>query len=247
MIDYQHMKQTLFPINSLLKESWNIFVKHWKFIITAGLATIVVNLILQAIQNSVSYARGNFLISLLAIFLVVLAGIIIKIGWSRILLDLVRSSAANWNDFKSKPTLWLQFVKAHVWLWLYTMLLMIVTAIPGAVIATIGFFTAIDAILVTGVVIGSTGLVLSATYMGIRYQFLNFAVIDFPDLSSHAVFKKAGAITRGHLLQLLWLGVVLGAVNLLGLVVLLVGLAVTIPVTKLAQTKAYELCKSRLN
>jgi uncharacterized membrane protein len=59
------------------------------------------------------------------------------------------------------------------------------------------------------------------------------------------VFKKAGAFTKGNLLQLLGFNIVTGLVNMLGLICLVVGLAVTIPTTKLAQVKVYEYLKEK--
>ena len=226
----------------MIKSGYHLFKNHAKFIILAGIATALAQLALQLIQSASQLNRGGG--SLLASLFVGLIGLIITIGWAKVLLKLVRGDGANWNDFKSQPEVWLRFIKAYLWYIGYMVAYGFIIALPFIIITIIGFFTN-DIVLTVGVILLSTALVVTAIYFGVRYQFLKYIVLDYPDTRSHDLFKKAGAITKGNLVQLLGFGIILGLVNLLGFICLVVGLAVTLPTTKLAQVKVYEYLKEK--
>jgi hypothetical protein len=233
-----------FQFGSMLSHGWESFKKHWKFILLAGLATAVI----YFLMNIVAMRLESFVVLSLVFSLVtILISIIITLGWAKIFLAITRNNHGQWETFKTKPAVWLRYVKTYIWFVLYLLVCSVGSAIPGAILATIGFFTDIYWLLVIGVVAASAGFVLVAIYYMIRYQFLNFAVLDYPELSSRNIFKRAGIITKGNVLRLFGFGVIVGLVNILGVIPLGLGLIVTIPMTKLAQTNVYNYLKEQQN
>lgn len=234
------MNTHTFSFGPMLRSGWETFKKNWKFILLAGIATIIIYFLVNIVQMQF---ESILLISLLFSLVGILVGIVLTIGWTKVFLTLVRNTTAQWETFKTQPVIWLRYIKTYIWYILYMAVCAIGCAIPGAILATVGFFTDIYWLLVVGVVLASTGFVLTVIYYMIRYQFLNFAVLDYPELSSRAIFKQAGIITKGHLLKLFGFGVVVGLINLVGVIPLGLGLIITIPMTKLAQTKVYTTLK----
>ncbi|MDB4983873.1 MAG: hypothetical protein JWM20_52 [Patescibacteria group bacterium] len=227
----------------MISSGWATFKKHWKFIILASIATAIIQIALQVLQRG-SERGGSILVLVMAI-IVTLIGIVIALGWARVILSLNRHDKADFETFKTSAPTWLRLIKTAIWYVLYFLMYAVICVLPFAIITLIGVLTAVDAVTIVGVILASAAFVLLACYFGLKYQFIYFTVLDYPNLRSKAIFKKAGEITKGSLLNLLGFGVVTGLLNILGLVCLVVGLAVTIPVTKLAQAKVYDFLKEK--
>ena len=226
----------------MISAGWSTFKKHWKFIILASIATGVAQFVLQLFERG---ARDEMVLAIIASLVVALIGIVITLGWSRVILALNRHDNADFETFKTSPDAWIRLIKTGIWYALYFLMYAAIAVLPFAILTLIGILTVIDTMTVIGVVLASTAFVLLACYFGLKYQFMYFTVLDYPNLRSKAIFKKAGEITKGSLLQLLGFGIITGLLNILGIVCLVVGLAVTIPVTKLAQAKVYDFLKAK--
>jgi hypothetical protein len=111
--------QTSFSFNAMIKSGYQLFKNHAKFIISAGLVTVIIQVLLQLIQNGAKMEHGNFIIQILATLFVTLIGLIVSIGWAKVFLKLTKGDGANWNDFKSESALWLKFIKVYIWYALY--------------------------------------------------------------------------------------------------------------------------------
>jgi hypothetical protein len=229
----------------MLKSGYQLFKHHAKFIILAGLATGVVQLLLQLIQNGAKAGRGNFVIEILATLFVTLVGIIVSIGWAKVFLKIARGNGAVWNDFKSEPMLWLKFIKVYIWYIGYLVGYVFIAVVLFGIIAVLGKILGITWLHILGSVLSVISFVVAATYFTVRYQFLKYTILDYPELRSREVFKRAGMITKSSLLQLFGFNVTMALVNLLGLVCLVVGLIVSIPTTKIAEVKVYDYLKEK--
>jgi len=230
-------------LSDTIKSSWHIFKKHWKFIVPASIATVAIEIILQILQDA--FKNQGAVLSIIVSIFVVLIGIIIALGWSQVLLMLIRQDIGDWNDFKTEPMVWLQLVKTTLWYILYIFLWGICCVIPYGILAVIGFSTHVPIITMIGSIITIVGLFVVMVYFMVRYQFIDFVVLDNPDLASRKVFQKTGAVTKGNLWWLLWIDILLGLFNLVGLICIGVGLFVTVPVSKLARAKIYGLLKAK--
>jgi uncharacterized membrane protein len=88
------------------------------------------------------------------------------------------------------------------------------------------------------VVVGMIFLVIPGLILGLRLQFAPFFVVDQQCGPIEALGKSWNA-TRGSTWKLLGLGIVLGLVNMVGALLLLVGLIATGPTTAIALTDVY--------
>lgn len=89
------------------------------------------------------------------------------------------------------------------------------------------------------VVVGLVLLVVPGLYIMMRYGFAPIIAVDSGESVGRA-FKKSADITDGSKWKLFWLLVATLLVNLLGLLVLGVGILVSLPVTFLAWTHVYR-------
>ena len=89
------------------------------------------------------------------------------------------------------------------------------------------------------VLVGLVVLIIPGIYLGIRYQYAQYAILDDRTSSIGAAFKRSAVITKDikWRLVLLWLASV--GVMLLGLLALGIGMLAAAPITALAQAFVY--------
>ena len=95
--------------------------------------------------------------------------------------------------------------------------------------------------LLTGVVfiIGLILLIVPGVMAGLMFMFAPYIVVD-KGLGPVEAMRESKRITDGHKWSLLGLVAVLALINILGLICLIVGLLVTVPITSLALVHAYR-------
>ena len=229
----------------MIKSGYNLFKNHAKFIILAGIATIIVQSLLQLIQSGARMNREGFFLEFIVTIFVALVGLVISIGWSKVFLKISRGDGANWNTFKSEPALWLKFIKTYLWYIGYFIAYTLAASILFIIITIIGITTGTFWLGIVGAILAGIAFVGVAIYFKVRYWFLNYVILDNPEMRSRDTFKHAGLLTKGSLFQLFGFMVVLGLLNLLGLICLVVGLLVTIPTGEIAKAKTYEFLKEK--
>lgn len=107
------------------------------------------------------------------------------------------------------------------------------------------FFKFLVASVVYGLIVavGLILLIVPGIFFGISLQFAPLLVID-KGIGPVAAIKESWRITKGARLQLLLFGLILVGINLLGVLLLLVGVLAAIPVTTIANVWVYrELTK----
>ncbi len=228
----------------MISSGYATFKKNWKFIILAGLATVVIEIILKILQRGV---QGHAIAEIFGAIVSVIISILIGLGWCKVLLSLNRTGTATWSTFETDSATWLRAIKVFVWYVLRFAYFFVISVLPFLIVALIGYLTHVHVVVVIGGVLAYATFLVSAIYVALRYQFMYYVALDNPGLRSKAIFKKAGELTKGNLLQLLGFGIVLGFYNLLGLICLVVGLAVTVPVSKLAHAKVYDFLKEKVS
>lgn len=91
-------------------------------------------------------------------------------------------------------------------------------------------------------VLGTLALIIPGIYLMLKYLFALTYKVD-TDAPIKESLDKSAKMTEGIKLKLLGLGILFILFNLLGLLCLVVGLLVTVPVTGIAFTKLYERLK----
>lgn len=90
------------------------------------------------------------------------------------------------------------------------------------------------------VLLGLICFIFPGIYIAIRLRFFRFMIVEDENLGPIDALKKGWAMTRGKFWKLFWLTVVLLGINILGALLLLVGLLFTIPFTILAGAFLYK-------
>lgn len=232
----------VFSNREVIKTGWVLFKANWKLILGLGIATTFAQMFIKAVQQGL-VNDSPFLAFMLGLAAALLS-IIIGLGWSKVSLSLIRSHATTWENFKTDPKLWLQAIKAGLWLIVYVFRNAIIAIIPGVVLGIIGYSVHIEWLSALGIALAAIGFLIVAVYMSVKYQFISYVVIDHPTINPRDIFKKSGDLTDGNWWKLFVFMLVTGLVILLGAVCLLVGLIAAIPTVMLAKTKVYEMLKS---
>ncbi len=89
-------------------------------------------------------------------------------------------------------------------------------------------------------------LIIPGIIFGIMYQFATYFVID-RSLQPIAALKESARITKGHRWALFGFGILCALITILGLMCLILGILVAIPVTSLAFVHAYRVLSARTN
>ena len=82
-------------------------------------------------------------------------------------------------------------------------------------------------------------LIIPGIIWAIKFQFFSYLIID-KKLEPIEALKQSSAITRGIKWRLLAFFLVMGLINILGALLLLVGLFITVPITMLATAFVYR-------
>lgn len=230
-----------FSMGAMIKEGFSLFKKHAKFLVLAGLATFFIQLVLQLASMGRAGFFGDLVINLVVAFI----GILITVGWTKVFLSIIRAGNTSWSTFKTEPSVWLRFIKTYLWYIAYFVAYTIIAAFVFIVVAVVGLIAGIPLLAFIGGTLSAITFVIVAIYFAVRYRFLKYMVLDYPELSSRNILRKSGAITKGSFWKILGFAIVLGLINLLGIICLVVGLLVTVPATHLAETKLYEFLKAK--
>jgi uncharacterized membrane protein len=94
-----------------------------------------------------------------------------------------------------------------------------------------------------GILLGLVLLIIPGIILALMWMFSLFLVLDKHDGVVSAL-KHSYHITLGHKWDLLALVIIMIVINVLGTLALLVGLLISLPVTYLAQARAYDLLLS---
>lgn len=94
----------------------------------------------------------------------------------------------------------------------------------------------LQALIVLG---GLILLIIPGIIFSIKLQFVTYLVVD-KGMGPVEAVKRSWLITKGIKWQLFLFGLLLGVINILGMLVLFVGLFVTVPVTMIAYTYVYR-------
>jgi uncharacterized membrane protein len=87
--------------------------------------------------------------------------------------------------------------------------------------------------------IGFILLIIPGIIFSTRLQFTSYLIVD-KKLKPVDAVKKSWSITRGNTWNLFFFGILLGLINLLGLICLVLGLFITVPLTMLATVFVYR-------
>jgi uncharacterized membrane protein len=103
--------------------------------------------------------------------------------------------------------------------------------IPGYLVACI----VVGAIVMIGLVF----LIVPGIYLGVRFYMFPWVIVD-KGVGPFEAMRRSWAMTNGSVWNLFLLGILLAGVNILGVVAILIGLLVTIPLSVVAVGYVYR-------
>ncbi len=224
---------------SAVSSAWSAFKKNWKFIIPAGIVTVVVMILLQTLQKSV---QDSPILGLIFALVSVVIGIAIALGWSQVILKLVRHQHVDWNSFKTNTNTWFPYFVSRLILGIFIFLSLLLIGIPLFFIIG-SMMSASVPLMIVGIIVGIAGIALFI-WIGIRYMFISFVAID-KNVNGWKIMKESARLTKGHTVELFVFILFIILINIIGLLLLVVGLIITIPVSKIATGYVYEHLKGK--
>jgi uncharacterized membrane protein len=95
--------------------------------------------------------------------------------------------------------------------------------------------------IVQGIItlVGFILLIIPGIIFSVRLQFINYLIVD-KNLGPIDAIKTSWNITRGNTWNLFFFGILIGLINILGLLCLVIGLFITVPLSMLASASVYR-------
>jgi uncharacterized membrane protein len=226
-----------FSIDEAIQYGWNTMKENIGFFIVILIIVAVVQMVPSFIVESIKTTMP--VLTLVISFLSMLVNMVMGIGLIRIVLKLHDTRNADVGDlFACGPSVFFKYLAGSFFYILIIIGVVVMLVVPEFVaiykggkehIVLVGLLAALA--VVAGAVI--------LTWLMLMLQFYGYLIVD-QNLGPMAALTKSAAITRGAKGQLLLLWLILGLINLAGVLACFVGLFATIPLTTMATVFVYR-------
>jgi hypothetical protein len=216
-------------IEESIKFGWEKTHKHSTIIFQSLLTLFGVQIAEQIVMRVLN---GTLEGALAGAVLFVLA-IVLGIGFTLIVLRIAQGKHVTYQDIVPPINVWVSYIGA-------SLLAGIVTIVPllvGVIVCLVAYavLPSMAAIVVCAIV--AAVAFVTAIYFALRYALVRFAILDDTDIVKS--LRTSARLTKGHKWWLVGFSITLGLLNILGAILLLVGLLITIPVTAFAFAHVY--------
>lgn len=224
--------RTTFSIVESLRFGWDTLKAHSALVFKVVLTILALEVAYQIVRRVLVGTAIGFLAEIVLIIALVVAGI----GATVISLKLARHQEARFGDIIPPVELMFRYIFANLLAALITVAPVIV---GGIAVIAIG---PSPLAFIPDVLIG-IAMISGMVYFMIRYSMVRFAVLDGKGITGS--IRASAEITRGSRWHLLGFIVVMLLLNILGAILLLVGLLISMPVTMLAYAHVYTRLSER--
>lgn len=205
-----------FSLGEAFKQGWELTKKHFGFLIGVLVFTFLISLILQLVLSTLT--KQENIINVLLFFVVYIVTIVVG---GVLTMGTIKIFLALVDK---KPTSFADLFSCLNLFWQYL----------GASI--------LYGLIVLG---GMILFIIPGIRWAVKYQFcLNFIVEK--GVGPINALKMSGAVTRGYKWQLFFLGILLMLVNFIGLLVIVIGLFVTVPLSIMTYYVAYRMLTQKV-
>lgn len=222
-----------FSITEAIKSGWATFKLNKGVLVSTSLVVLIL-FVLQSYQKKDFFRFDSQLLIWAVIFIV---GIVIQSGYFKILLKISNGQQATFGEMFGYFNLFWKYFKLSV-------LMVIITIIPsifGLVIVLLLSMSYLPIFLMPIIaVVGLVLYILFSLYVGLRLPFSFLILID-KEVGPIAALKESARITKDMKWNIFCLIFALGFIQLLGFVVLGVGVLVSFPVSMLAMIYVYRV------
>ena len=187
----------------------------------------------QIAQQVVTRVLAHTLDGALASAALFVLAIVLGIGFTLITLRIAQGKHAVYQDILPGFSVWLPYIGASLLAGIVTISPLIVALVVGLVAYAVLPYTAAIVVIALVAAVG----VVTAAYVALRYTFVKLAILDDSDIVKS--LRTSAKMTEGCKWWLMGFFVTVILLNILGAILLLVGLLVTIPVTMFAFAHVY--------
>ncbi len=212
------MNKTPITIKESISAGWQLTKSNYSILLASLAVLIAISIGLSIADNIITASSSNSPATsvIIALLLASLVVTVLRVGIQN--LTSIGFTRIQLNILDKKPTKIGQIFNAENLFWRY-----LGTSIVYALIVIGGFIL----LIVPGVI------------WAIKYQFALPLVVDKKMKLSESL-TKSGQITKGYKGWLFGLAIVLGLINIAGLLALGVGLLLTVPITVMSQIWVYR-------
>lgn len=227
-----------FSIKELVRYGWETYKRNPGIVIGASVLYIVFSVVVPNVVSSASESFSGGAAAGLGIILYIAAwavSLVVQIGYTKAFLNLHDGKSARVADL---------FTQYHLF-WKYLGTSILVNLIVAGPIMVVGILGAILSMSAANDVIFSVAMTLSimliipAIYFSIRYGFAMLVTVDRGSGPVEAL-KQSSAMTVGVKWRILLFWLAMAGLNILGVLALIIGLIVTIPITFIAYLHLYR-------
>jgi hypothetical protein len=227
-----------FSIREVLQTSFGLFKQNWKGMLVVFAAMLVVgfvpSVLASVFQESLPWL--SILISIISWVLSFVTGV----GILKVAIDVVDGRGAQVTQLFYALRDWkliLRYLGTSI---VFGFAVFAVSVLPALVIFGVGFVVKFSGSVFLGTlyVFGAIFLVMMI-YLSVRMQFWTYVLVD-KGLWGREALAKSLEMTKGLILKLILFSVALLVLNLVGAILLVVGLFVTVPVSMLAMAVVYR-------
>lgn len=237
-----------FPIAASIQHAWQLFKQRPWFWIGVGAFVLLVNVGLSFVDAG---TESDALIGPVTSILTTIIQWWVNLG---MLIICLRACDGQQPEFKDLfVDNWSKFWNYILGSLVYSLMLfgyVIVVFVVGGLLALLivaamamlmGFspllFLMWPMIIMYGLII--IGIIIGITYLSVKYHYFMYCIAEH-DLQPFESMYASGRLTNGYKWKILALFVVLGCINLVGIVALGVGLFIAMPVSVLASVYVYK-------
>jgi uncharacterized membrane protein len=233
------MQNKTIDLNAAVKTGWQIATQNLFFFFVILLALFLINVGENFIQEYLT--KHSSVISTICYVLMLIIfyffNLLVGLGFIKISLDFVRNKKPKFSDIFSNSNLVVKY-------FIISLLVAIITIAP-TVIPMIAFgitfaFEASAALNIVRIIIGAIAIagVIFTVYLSLKFMFVQYALVD-KNSGIIESLKLSSQITRGVKWQLVLFGFISLGIMILGVLALVVGLFVAIPITMIATAAIY--------
>lgn len=225
-----------FSIGEVLRSSWEVFKKNWQGLYVVFLVLVLLSFVPAFLSSTLvkNAPAASILVSLLSWIL----SLVTALGMVKVALKVVDGEKAEVADL-------FYAVKKLSLVGKYFLTSIIFGLVFFGAVVPIGLLVGVVTYLARGADLRALWAVLAVValplfvYVSVRLQFWVYVLVD-KELWGVDALKSAWGMTKGMALNLILFAIVLFLLNLAGLLLFVVGLLVTVPVSVLAMATVYR-------
>jgi len=223
-----------FSISEAVGYGWKQVTSNLKFFIPLALVVMAVSFAFQMLMGAFQESDASLLIFLF-VLIYIFVQLVLSLGIVKVAIDFVKKRDPKISDLFTQYPLVLRYLGATL---VMVLPLWIVIAAAGglAVLFFTGVFENVPLVVPLLLVIA---IVCFAVWWQTRLQFYSYFIVD-KNLGAIESLKRSFQVTKGLFWKLFFFGLLLSLINLLGVLALVIGLFVTIPLDWVARAYVYN-------